>query len=105
MGTGSSCVAWKRGLSKSRRLAARSSGGAWSSAVLPSKPLPEDAPAARFQSELDGDQVPRHPDLVQADTLDTGDLGVEPRVMVPEEADARPHASRLAPSRPAPRPR
>jgi hypothetical protein len=49
-------------------------------------PLAEDRPLAAARVEVDRHQVARHPDLVEADAADAGDLAVDAGVVVPEEA-------------------
>ena len=46
-----------------------------------------------MHGKVDRDEVPRHPHLVEPEARHAIDLGIDPRVVVTEEADARTHAT------------
>jgi len=57
------------------------------------RPFSEVSPVWASGRYLEGDEVPGARDLVEAKASDTGDLRIDPRVVVTEEADARAGAS------------
>src|SRR5688500_8463409 len=56
------------------------------------RPLAEERPMSRPRIEVDRHEVARATHLVQSDAANAGDLGVDARVVMAEEADLRPHA-------------
>src|SRR5690606_32143907 len=70
-----------------------SCASASSTARLLRWPLTEERPVATALRRVDGDQVPGHAHLVQADAGHAIDVRIEPRVMVAKEADAWAHAT------------
>lgn len=86
----SACTHAKRSLLFTGVGATLPAGGLW-------RPLTEDPPRALTGLHLEGHEAAWVVALVEADARHARDLGVDPRVVMPEEAHARPKlGSRMA---------